>query len=633
MALTTSSRFKYVVLTWNSVQDIWNSTYYELDETDSEQVVISFPLSTAEIAKLDILKEIYSSSDGLRNAAGDSIIANVTQHPTITDAADLEENGIVNPLLEGSTERLANLKKVMGAFLRHGSVEEDTTSGRLDILLSGGFVPELTIPFTGELTQSLEDWTGYAAHSSAVRLELIARSGIQYADATVISVDARVRALVKWMDDHRTVGSQMWTGDLESIDAWTDIDFFGGRRYTFDQDASDTTNTVTVRVNGTSIGGTGLDVTIIATSGILSLSLVNSLFDNTTVELVTGRAEEEPPFGDVDIPVSAERIKFRGGQIRDMKGFPVWEKDSIQNVIGSSYGRVVQLGSLEYTTGDNYYTAPLEYGLFGIHDVTSFQRNLRIPKPSGMVPVQGGEIEFEIRKSGFILDPDFYIDVQDHDGNPIIRVLPGESIAFRSAWHDTGGGELYVPSNVSKVYELAGGNIGSIGGESYIIASTSPTRYMRPIHVPNSTESTVDTFDDTIFERGTSTIYNGSSHDSAGTFTRASIKIKKSGILHYDLTVQMAVSGTGIFDAGYTIYFYKNGVRQLPGVTYVTDLVDGEGITWRLTYELAVVADDIITPFLEYSSGITMATSSMLYSFYRCRAELLYPVSVNYLVA
>ena len=59
---------------------------------------------------LGILQEINGSTDGFRDADGNSITPILQEAPNgITDVDELENNGLVNPLSEGSYERLANL--------------------------------------------------------------------------------------------------------------------------------------------------------------------------------------------------------------------------------------------------------------------------------------------------------------------------------------------------------------------------------------------------------------------------------------------------------------------------------------------------------------------------------------------
>ena len=69
----------------------------------------------------------------------------------------LEANGFPNPFIDGSYERAKSLSKIRGALLLEGSVAEDATTARRDILLKGGLIPETRTPESGDLQVSLAD--------------------------------------------------------------------------------------------------------------------------------------------------------------------------------------------------------------------------------------------------------------------------------------------------------------------------------------------------------------------------------------------------------------------------------------------------------------------------------------------
>ena len=140
MALTTTSRFKSVTLLYPFASQL-NSCRAIL--TDGTQVSIGLiagePASGTQAATdLGILQDIHASDDGFMDADGDAVTVTLSEGPVGLTLDDLEPNGFVNPLLAGSYDRIANLKAVRGALMKHATVVDDATSGRRDIQVSGG---------------------------------------------------------------------------------------------------------------------------------------------------------------------------------------------------------------------------------------------------------------------------------------------------------------------------------------------------------------------------------------------------------------------------------------------------------------------------------------------------------------
>ena len=75
------------------------------------------------------------------NSAGEVIRLRVYGASHVTDAENLELNGISNPLIAGYANRQINLRQVQGTFLKEAAVRKDGNTGRLDLHLSAGVVP------------------------------------------------------------------------------------------------------------------------------------------------------------------------------------------------------------------------------------------------------------------------------------------------------------------------------------------------------------------------------------------------------------------------------------------------------------------------------------------------------------
>ena len=116
------------------------------------------------------------------------------------------ENGFPNPLIPGSFERTANMHAVLGAFTLEGSVEEDATTARRDIVLKGGLIPETRTPTSGALDVSLAGVNILVFTSTTFITRLLFSSDEAPTDAT-LGDSAYVRALLGWLEANRYSGT------------------------------------------------------------------------------------------------------------------------------------------------------------------------------------------------------------------------------------------------------------------------------------------------------------------------------------------------------------------------------------------------------------------------------------------
>ena len=148
MALTSSSRFDRVKVSRNSRYpgsglNIWvdDGSKYGWDlKIDG--------LSGNSQSELEVVQDIWASSDGLRDTDGNAVAIEMSRfHSDITDVDDLEDHGYPNPLLEGSYERWLNtVLNVEGHFLKTSEVEVDSDTGRSLLALAGDIGTSYRVP-------------------------------------------------------------------------------------------------------------------------------------------------------------------------------------------------------------------------------------------------------------------------------------------------------------------------------------------------------------------------------------------------------------------------------------------------------------------------------------------------------
>ena len=60
--------------------------------------------------------------------------------------------------------------------MKHTTVEEDSETGRRDLKFGGGFIPVKRASDSGEMQQTLEDWSA-SYNGSSLNLRIYARAG------------------------------------------------------------------------------------------------------------------------------------------------------------------------------------------------------------------------------------------------------------------------------------------------------------------------------------------------------------------------------------------------------------------------------------------------------------------------
>ena len=166
MPLTTSDTFQEITL--RLVQVYYVDLYYRLSDGTRDRLSFyngDIPSGHAQRADLDVLQEIYASADGFRDADGNAVAIKLNDFArgglTIFNDAALEINGFVNPLINGSYDRLANMLAVLGALLLEGSVNADSVTNRPGVTsysradLSPKRAPRKAVPFKSRWPASI----------------------------------------------------------------------------------------------------------------------------------------------------------------------------------------------------------------------------------------------------------------------------------------------------------------------------------------------------------------------------------------------------------------------------------------------------------------------------------------------
>ena len=130
MSLSSTSRFTDVYVSYEGI--IPTILAWQKDETPSlyGNIDISETLPTGDdLTNLEALQAIYASSDGFQDADDNSIavtleISGFGTLPT-TDIDEVEEFGLVNPLIPGYEMRLRVLRDLDAMFVKEAEVAQD----------------------------------------------------------------------------------------------------------------------------------------------------------------------------------------------------------------------------------------------------------------------------------------------------------------------------------------------------------------------------------------------------------------------------------------------------------------------------------------------------------------------------
>ena len=191
MPLTTSDTFSRILISLRGGPTI--KLYHEKSDRSYGNIYfedgVDVPSGHADRADLDVLQEIYASADGFQDDDGNDIAVRVTGFHrgglAIRDAGLLEANGFPNVLIPGSIARAGNMDEVLGALLLEGTVDEDATTARRDIVLKGGLIPETRTPASGALDVSLADINIIVFSSTTFITQLLFSSDEAPTDATL----------------------------------------------------------------------------------------------------------------------------------------------------------------------------------------------------------------------------------------------------------------------------------------------------------------------------------------------------------------------------------------------------------------------------------------------------------------
>ena len=643
MAITATTQFQLVGLACD-----WARSTVALHVRTSDSVSSSFYFgATAEEdrytgdADLQAVRDIWASDDGFQDTDGNDLTVLISgiHADFIGTPADLEKVGLFNPLDADSYGRWKNAQEVQGAFVKHATVEEDSDTGRRDIKTSGGFVPVKRISDSGEVQQSLEDWTASNVVGK-LRLTIYARAGEEFAGTDLITDLPRIEAMIRFLEENRTSGSAINFASgitLSGLHAALVL-----RSYTIDQDISSVTKNIVLDLSSSARNLTMLNLTFNVTSGTLSVSLLNTMLSGTSFGLETDAAIEEPPFGDTGVRLIAERIELADGQFISDRGIPTWRIEGRSHPMGGSYGKTIRLHNLTLHD-DGYHFFPWTdretvYDLRAVHIKDFFDVVVRLGAYDEMALATGSQFAFDIHNAND--HGGATVKVDDENGTDIITLLPQETFSVVTEWFTNGNGEIRSARRIPRPLEVSADNsYGSAGDTGYWEARS--THWARPILFPAESERASDLhYAADVFEFGTANIANGNSITGSGfnMFVPAAFKLlKANGRFRYHMTaVARASSSPGSVFPNIQLWRQRGGLGNDPVILLTTPhtlMEANDEQLWQIIFEDEgdhVQEGDVFLPVFEYNKNSSRPPSNVNMVAFRLSVYLDEEIALEY---
>ena len=620
MPLTTSDTFEVIEL--RLVQRYSVRIVYVLSDGTLVRLDLyggDLPSGHAQRADLDVLQEIYASADGFLDADGNTVTIRIIGYArggiTISDIANLEINGFVNPFIDGSYDRLANMNKVLGAFLLEGTVDEDTTTARRDILLKGGLIPETRTPASGALQVSLEDINILVFNSTTFITRLLFSSDEAPTDAT-LGDSAYVKALLQWLE------ANLYSGTAVNLTATTttqvEAAIGGNRVYEYEQADGES---VRFSYSGdivflNSFREMQLYWTIASDSpGTFNATEFEEALDGETITVdgITD-SQEKPPFGSIEIAINALRLNLDRMKLENASDHPVIEYRDEENrdrrlILG--YGLSMSYADLLIGTY-NVTTTPKTWGVNAIHfgpDETA-NGTTRMRTPIDQIPEPGNDWECTFHNR----NTTYNWEIQDWDGDNLATLLPDERLTVRMTRRGDGTGELIDAVPFSRVLRFSADTLGNLSGSGYY--SWAVSRRARTLVYPTEATANIWKMHEECFQFGDSTFNSGialSSANPADLDLPTSIIFQKPGKIRVSMFVGVGTSGgSGSVPDDHGLAFMRldgTTVRLGPYLSHQA-INTNENEIWQLGWGFDVELADLFLPLFRYSTSTSLSFSN-----------------------
>ena len=563
-SITTTTPIRVIYLRFSSFPNSISGINFTTDETPqvSDRIGLNngfSGLSNNERDNLDVLRQIYASNNGFRNAANESVIPLVSEFEGGTTIESLEQHGHYNPLDAESYNAWVERNRMDGDRQAHSTRTENAETELPGIESEISDVPVGRERESTTHTEGLSEWIIEFAADNQFRAFLRLESADMWGPINYKTHPA-IRALVVWLNSIRTVGNEI----PEST--WSD---FTGRRFSIEQ--SDGATPLEFFVSITSTGdlhanGSYSNFNIIferspINTVVIDIDALDEIIRDATPTINTVTNDMEfPERGSPDVEFVAKRLK-----ISEMELVPVnnrelelWGIDEngrrFRSPLGGYAGRIHNFEDLPLSGGER------EFHQHDSKDMLSFDAAadsiLSIDNPSRLVRNTNTYRRYPIHNHS--LNNTLELRTGWDDAN-LVTLAPGQSCDLFIILRTVRSGEVLVRNLQKRHLQTSVGNFSPTLADANVVRfSNSNDRFRMYQLYPESGNTTV--------RRDADTFRFGTGDSKGDTFDLNShtdwnlidvVYILKDGFIDVKANLDGDISGDGSIPTWNGLYLYR----------------------------------------------------------------------------
>ena len=451
--LTSSTPILSVKVKYHGTFDHVFALSFVVDDTDQDggtiYVIGEYPIvGTTEYANLEILQGMYARTQGITNAAGEtiSIGLSASEEESYIDSFDaIIAHGYLNPLIEGYKDKVSTGKKITGTWVSDGEFEQDATTGIKTVKVAANIEPANRTPHGATFDYPLSSWTVAQITEDNIRFRLVVPHSLEITPSQLDTYTPLI-AFVGWLNSIRTMGSAIGTN-------YDHDGSFNNRQFTLAQETGDsgvvfeydTTFSHNVDPDDQTSDVRAYDIFFDRVSGdAYSLSAVRNLLAETKIAVPTTTGIQESRIGSIGNVLEGRELVFNPGQrIYESMGHIMI--DSVDEFgrpysipIAANVGRSIRYADLSLNL-DGYRIVPVSGHLDTIHfgHAETSDGIVLLPTPTTLVTQENTHVIISFHN----VSTDHNLTVEDWDGNDVMILYPGDYARFQIT-SDGNGGEL-----------------------------------------------------------------------------------------------------------------------------------------------------------------------------------------------
>ena len=616
MALTTSSRFQSITVSYYSIGSTLEQIRWVLDDTDQTRGSVYlngvYPESgTVEYTDLGILQDLYASTDGFQDAADNAITPHVRSHLHGTTVESLEEFGSWNPFRAGSWEAFQQRLKIQGAASRGLiSLEGSDDTERIEQTIGHEIVPRAASGDTFDY--SLNRWNSLQFSTTNFILSLPIDADDEVNTANKLNEHPPIKAMLAYLESVRDMGITVGTDALLGTT-------FSSREFHIRQESSDTSDLEFIyssfgwQTDGDS-NYVSYQLTFIIVSGseAINIDALSQIILDATGAISSTDLMIPPPTGNIDVPFKTRELDFgqhkaliarndglfyRGRNPRSGRPFEL----PVMDGAGLSYAfdELFYSGSKRQVS-----THPFVNSIhFGENETADDV--LQFPSPQRSVLSAGSHREYTVHN----VSDQYTCEIQDWEDDALLTLYPGDFARFQLTLEPSGRNGKMIGQIIPQRRMIHSADyLGNFGGRGYWVTDEPRTLRMLPF-----SDSELAVIHEDAFTLGTATQPGGDQgdfEDDTGAWDYiGSFTVNMPGTMNFDILYQLRIDADSTNIGGYNgVRIYRvRGSSNTPVEIgeIVKPAISGDGAIqqYEFNHSIEVEAGDLYFAMHRYSNS------------------------------